>query len=82
MLSDLGESGKYASAKTPVKANILKILEDCCISLEKKSSLKLTQRIIELGDTKERVTTRFALHSISDVLQNKTPLQRNSALKG
>lgn len=65
-----GRQRKYALGKTSGKANILKNLEELGISLEKEELAKVTQRIIELGDKKERVTTEDLPYIISDVLQN------------
>jgi D-citramalate synthase len=67
-----GRKRKYALGKTSGKANILKNLEELGISLEKEELIKVTQRIIELGDKKERVTTEDLPYIISDVLQNNS----------
>ncbi len=67
-----GRQRKYALGKTSGKANILKNLEELGISLEKDELTKVTQRIIELGDKKERVTTEDLPYIISDVLQNNS----------
>lgn len=67
-----GRQRKYALGKTSGKANILKNLEELGISLEKEELAKVTQRIIELGDKKERVTTEDLPYIISDVLQNNS----------
>jgi D-citramalate synthase len=67
-----GRKRKYALGKTSGKANILKNLEELGISLEKEELAKVTQRIIELGDKKERVTTEDLPYIISDVLQNNS----------
>lgn len=67
-----GRIRKYALGKTSGKANILKNLMELGISLEKDELTKVTQRIIELGDRKERVTTEDLPYIISDVLQNNS----------
>ena len=67
-----GRKRKYALGKTSGKANILKNLEELGISLEKEELVRVTQRIIELGDKKERVTTEDLPYIISDVLQNNS----------
>ena len=67
-----GRQRKYALGKTSGKANILKNLEELGISLEKEELTRVTQRIIELGDKKERVTTEDLPYIISDVLQNNS----------
>ncbi|HLW18796.1 MAG TPA: alpha-isopropylmalate synthase regulatory domain-containing protein [Cyclobacteriaceae bacterium] len=67
-----GRTRKYALDKTSGKANILKNLMELGISLEPDELTKVTQRIIELGDRKERVTTEDLPYIISDVLQNNS----------
>jgi D-citramalate synthase len=67
-----GRTRKYALGKTSGKANILKNLMELGISLEQDELNKVTQRIIELGDKKERVTTEDLPYIISDVLQNNS----------
>ncbi|MFC3879234.1 alpha-isopropylmalate synthase regulatory domain-containing protein [Algoriphagus namhaensis] len=67
-----GRKRKYALGKTSGKANILKNLEELGISLEKEELVRVTQRIIELGDKKERVTTEDLPYIISDVLQDNS----------
>lgn len=67
-----GRTRKYALGKTSGKANILKNLLELGISLEQDELAKVTQRIIELGDKKERVTTEDLPYIISDVLQNNS----------
>ncbi|SDC92087.1 D-citramalate synthase [Algoriphagus faecimaris] len=76
-----GRQRKYALGKTSGKANILKNLEELGISLEKDELTKVTQRIIELGDKKERVTTEDLPYIISDVLQNNSII-KNISIEG
>lgn len=76
-----GRQRKYALGKTSGKANILKNLEELGISLEKDELTKVTQRIIELGDKKERVTTEDLPYIISDVLQNNS-ISKNIFIEG
>ncbi|MEB2786668.1 alpha-isopropylmalate synthase regulatory domain-containing protein [Algoriphagus persicinus] len=76
-----GRQRKYALGKTSGKANILKNLEELGISLEKDELAKVTQRIIELGDKKERVTTEDLPYIISDVLQNNS-ISKNIFIEG
>ena len=76
-----GRQRKYALGKTSGKANILKNLEELGISLEKDELTKVTQRIIELGDKKERVTTEDLPYIISDVLQNNS-ISKNISIEG
>lgn len=76
-----GRQRKYALGKTSGKANILKNLEELGISLEKEELTRVTQRIIELGDKKERVTTEDLPYIISDVLQNNS-ISKNIFIEG
>jgi D-citramalate synthase len=76
-----GRQRKYALGKTSGKANILKNLEELGISLEKDELTKVTQRIIELGDKKERVTTEDLPYIISDVLQNNS-ISKHISIEG
>jgi D-citramalate synthase len=75
-----GRQRKYALGKTSGKANILKNLQELGISLEKEELEKVTQKIIELGDNKERVTTEDLPYIISDVIQN-TSLKKDIAIE-
>jgi len=59
---------KYALGKTSGKANIQKNLEQLGLTLDKKDLIKVTQRVIELGDKKQRVTIEDLPYIISDVL--------------
>jgi (R)-citramalate synthase len=65
-----GRLRRYALGKTSGKASILKNLEELGITLSKKDIEKVTQRVIELGDKKETVTTEDLPYIISDVLKN------------
>ncbi|GAB3229885.1 2-isopropylmalate synthase [Algoriphagus aestuariicola] len=76
-----GRQRKYALGKTSGKANILKNLEELGISLEKEELARVTQRIIELGDKKERVTTEDLPYIISDVLQNNS-ISKHISIEG
>jgi (R)-citramalate synthase len=67
-----GRQRKYALGKTSGKANIVKNLQELGLSLEPDELAKVTQKIIELGDRKERVTTEDLPYIISDVLQNNS----------
>ncbi len=64
-----GRTRKYALGKTSGKANIKKNLEELGLNLDLESTKKVTQRIIELGDKKETVTTEDLPYIISDVLE-------------
>ena len=76
-----GRERKYALGKTSGKANISKNLEALGISLEPDELARVTQRIIELGDKKERVTTEDLPYIISDVLQNNS-VAKNISIDG
>lgn len=76
-----GRTRKYALGKTSGKANILKNLMELGISLEQDELTKVTQRIIEMGDKKERVTTEDLPYIISDVLQNNS-IQKKITIDG
>jgi (R)-citramalate synthase len=65
-----GRMRRYALGKTSGKASIQKNLEELGISLSKEDVDKVTQRVIELGDKKETVTTEDLPYIISDVLKN------------
>ncbi|MFC2116833.1 2-isopropylmalate synthase, partial [Bacteroidota bacterium] len=64
-----GRTRKYALGKTSGKANIKKNLEELGLDLDMESMKKVTERIIELGDKKETVTTEDLPYIISDVLE-------------
>lgn len=70
-----GRTRKYALGKTSGKANIKKNLEELGLDLDLESMKKVTDRIIELGDKKENVTTEDLPYIISDVLEKSDPHQ-------
>ncbi|MDG1264274.1 MAG: alpha-isopropylmalate synthase regulatory domain-containing protein [Flavobacteriaceae bacterium] len=65
-----GRRRKYALGKTSGKANIQKNLQELGLSLDDDALKKVTQRIIELGDRKERVTAEDLPYIISDVMNS------------
>jgi len=65
-----GRKRKYALGKQSGKATIRKNLEEYGLDLNSESIAKITQRVIELGDKKENVTTEDLPFIISDVLGN------------
>ncbi|MBB12937.1 MAG: 2-isopropylmalate synthase [Flavobacteriaceae bacterium] len=67
-----GRTREYALGKTSGKANIQKNLQKLGVSLNDDEVRKVTQRIIELGDKKEIVTTEDLPYIISDVLNSYT----------
>ncbi|MCC8147033.1 MAG: 2-isopropylmalate synthase [Bacteroidales bacterium] len=67
-----GRAREYALGKTSGKSNIKKNLETIGVELDEESMIKVTQRIIELGDKKEIVTQDDLPYIISDVLHTYT----------
>lgn len=65
-----GRKRKYALGKSSGKANIQKNLQELGLKLNDDEIKKVTQRIIELGDKKERVTKEDLPYIISDVLDS------------
>jgi D-citramalate synthase len=65
-----GRKRQYALGKTSGKANIQKNLQELGLQLNDEDILKVTQRIIELGDKKETVTQDDLPYIISDVLKS------------
>ena len=65
-----GRKRKYALGKQSGKATIRKNLEEFGLFLNPESLTKVTQRVIELGDKKENVTTEDLPFIIADVLGN------------
>lgn len=65
-----GRTRQYAMGKTSGKANIKQNLEKIGVNLDPEEMKLVTQRIIELGDKKERVTTEDLPYIIADVLRS------------
>ena len=63
-----GRKRKYALGKMSGKANIQKNLQELGLTLNDEDLKKVTERIISLGDKKERVTKEDLPYIISDVL--------------
>lgn len=63
-----GRTRKYALGKTSGNASIKKNLEELGIELEPEALRKVTQRVVELGDKKENISTEDLPYIISDVL--------------
>ncbi len=66
-----GRLRKYALGKTSGKASIVKNLQELGIELDKESIAKITQRVVELGDKKDSITTEDLPFIISDILGSK-----------
>ena len=71
-----GRKRKYALGKTSGKANILKNLQELGLTLNPEEVKKVTERIIELGDKKEKVTKDDLPYIISDVLDSSAYKQK------
>lgn len=71
-----GRIRKYALGKTSGKANIKKNLEDLGIDLDPESLKKVTDRIIDLGDKKENVTSEDLPYIVADVLSSQAIEER------
>lgn len=66
-----GRVRKYALGKTSGKSNIAKNLEELGIQLDPENMKRVTDRVIELSDRKENVTTEDLPYIISDVLNSE-----------
>lgn len=64
-----GRVREYALGKMSGKANIKKNLETLGIDLDEDAMRKVTERIIELGDKKQAVTSEDLPYIIADVLK-------------
>lgn len=63
-----GRVRKYALGKTSGKANILKNLQELGIVLDAETMQRVTDKVIELGDRKESITTEDLPYIIADIL--------------
>lgn len=72
-----GRVRKYALGKTSGKANIVKNLEELGISLTPDQMQRVTQRVIELGDKKETMSTEDLPFIIADVLKGDAAIKEN-----
>lgn len=66
-----GRIRKYALGKLSGKANIAKNLEDMGIHLDQQELKLVTDKIIELGDMKESVTSDDLPYILADVLKSE-----------
>jgi len=66
-----GRVRKYALGKTAGKANILKNLQELGIELNAEEIKQVTEKVIELGDKKENITTDDLPYIVSDVLNSE-----------
>ena len=68
-----GRKREYALGKNSGKANIEKNLKELGLELTPEQTLRVTQRITELGDRKEIVTQEDLPYIVSDVLKQDSP---------
>lgn len=68
-----GRKREYALGKSSGKANIEMNLQELGLELSAEQVRKITQRITELGDRKERVTQEDLPFIVSDVLKHSAP---------
>ena len=67
-----GRTRKYALGKTSGKANIQKNLEELGLDLDQETIIKVTNKVIELGDKKKSITTEDLPYIISEILGEMT----------
>lgn len=72
-----GRVRQYALGKTSGKANIVKNLETLGISLSPEQMKLVTQRVVELGDKKESMTTEDLPFIIADVLKGHHQMEEH-----
>jgi (R)-citramalate synthase len=70
-----GRTRKYALGKTSGKANIAKNLEDMGVRLDPADLKMVTDKVIELADKKESVTSDDLPYILSDVLKSESVTQ-------
>ena len=75
-----GRIRQYALGKTSGKANIKNNLAELGIELDADSLKKVTDRIIELADDKETITSEDLPYIVADVLDNDLPEQKVKVL--
>ena len=68
-----GRRRGYALGKTSGRANIAQNLEELGLELTPEQTRRVTQRITELGDKKERVTQEDLPYIVNDVLKHDAP---------
>jgi D-citramalate synthase len=71
-----GRKREYALGKNSGKANIRKNLDELGLDLDEESMRKVTERIIELGDKKELVTSEDLPYIVNDVLKHDVETDR------
>lgn len=71
-----GRIRKYALGKTSGKANIAKNLEEMGIHLDPEDLKRVTDKVIELADKKESVTSDDLPYILSDVLKSESVAEK------
>ena len=66
-----GRKRSYALGKMSGKANVLKNLEELGVTLNEEDLKKVTKKVIQLGDKKQKITTSDLPYIISDVLDSE-----------
>lgn len=66
-----GRTREYALGKTSGKANIRQNLRALGMDLDEAAMQKITQRIIQLGDEKQQLTTYDLPYIVSDILKSE-----------
>ena len=66
-----GREREYALGKTSGKANIRQNLRALGMDLDEESMRKITDRIIQLGDKKQQLTTYDLPYIVSDILKSE-----------
>ena len=75
-----GREREYALGKTSGKANIRQNLRALGIELDDESMKKITERIIQLGDQKQQVTTYDLPYIVSDILKSENIVEKVKVL--
>ena len=66
-----GRKRSYALGKMSGKANVIKNLEELGVTLSEEDLKKVTRRVIQLGDKKQKITKSDLPYIISDVLDSE-----------
>ena len=66
-----GRKRSYALGKMSGKANVVKNLEELGVTLNVEDLKKVTKKVIQLGDKKQKITTSDLPYIISDVLDSE-----------
>ncbi len=75
-----GREREYALGKTSGKANIKQNLRALGIELDEASMKKITNRIIQLGEKKQQVTTFDLPYIVSDILKSENIAEKVKVL--